>query len=234
MYETMHKTMNTDRLLKNVTATKVKLGGLRPLTLCAMIIGLPIPGNNNNRYHSTNKMYKRSLFSALTFLTILAGPVEAALTIDFTVDDPSFKWYLMNTPDVAVGYTYSVTGGPLFDMYQPYVPPYGSYDLFGSTDACSTFTNFLDSISGNAYHKFETPAPCFAVKGIDVAAVISPTFESGFTFDSSGVARVTQTSISKPVYPASAPGPLPLLGFGAAFAYSRKLRNRVKDNPGHS
>ncbi len=28
--------------------------------------------------------------------------------------------------------------------------------------------------------------------------------------------------------PAAVPGPLPVLGLGAAFAYSRKLRNRIK------
>ena len=56
-------------------------------------------------------------------------------------------------------------------------------------------------------------------------------FVAGVTFDSTGTASVTQTPIVQFVDPGSGdsvPGPLPLLGFGAAFAYSRKLRNRIK------
>jgi hypothetical protein len=53
-------------------------------------------------------------------------------------------------------------------------------------------------------------------------------FVAGVTFDSMGTVSVTQTPITQFVDPASVPGPLPLFGVGAAFAYSRKLRNRIK------
>jgi hypothetical protein len=65
-----------------------------------------------------------------------------------------------------------------------------------------------------------------------VANMLDPTntlaFNAGFTFDSTGTVSVTQTPITEFVDPASVPGPLPLFGVGAAFAYSRKLRNRIK------
>gem|GEM_PF-1504792 len=150
---------------------------------------------------------------------------------DFFVFDPNFTWWL--DPDVAVGYTYSVTGGPLFATYQaPTLPFNNNYDLFGSTNSCSTFTNLLGSISGGTPYTFGAPVSCFAIKGIDVANMLDPAdttaFVAGVTFDSMGTASVTQTPIVQFVDPASVPGPLPLLGFGAAFAYSRKLRNRIK------
>jgi hypothetical protein len=151
---------------------------------------------------------------------------------DFTVFDPDFTWWL--DPDVAVGYIYNVTGGPKFASYDPLPLPFdNNYELFGSSDSCATFTNSLGPIigSGGAF-TFGSPVECFAIKGIDVANMLDPTntmaFNAGFTFDSIGTVNVTQTPITEFVDPASVPGPLPLFGVGAAFAYSRKLRNRIK------
>ena len=163
-----------------------------------------------------------------------AEPGDPWVFPDFTVFDPNFTWWL--DPDVAVGYAYSVSGGPLFATYQaPTLPFDNNYDLFGSTDSCSTFTNLLGSISGGTPYTFGAPVSCFAIKGIDVANMLDPAdttaFVAGVTFNSTGTASVTQTPIVQFVDPGSGdsvPGPLPLLGFGAAFAYSRKLRNRIK------
>jgi len=151
---------------------------------------------------------------------------------DFTVFDPGFTWWL--DPDVAVGYIYNVTGGPKFATYNaPTLPFDNNYELFGSSDSCATFTNSLGPITGSGGpFTFGSPVECFAIKGIDVANMLDPTntmaFNAGFTFDSSGTVSVTQTPITEFVDPASVPGPLPLFGVGAAFAYSRKLRNRIK------
>ena len=150
---------------------------------------------------------------------------------DFTVFDPDFTWWL--DPDVAVGYIYNVTGGPKFATYNaPTLPFDNNYELFGSSDSCSSFTNPLGSIIGGTPFSFGTAVECFAIKGIDVANMLDPTdtmaFVAGVTFDSIGTVSVTQTPITQFVDPASVPGPLPLLGVGAAFAYSRKLRNRIK------
>ena len=150
---------------------------------------------------------------------------------DFTVFDPGFTWWL--DPDVAVGYIYNVTGGPKFATYNaPTLPFDNNYELFGSSDSCSSFTNSLGSIIGGTPFSFSTAVECFAIKGIDVANMLDPTdtmaFVAGVTFDSTGTVSVTQTPITQFVDPASVPGPLPLFGVGAAFAYSRKLRNRIK------
>ena len=44
-----------------------------------------------------------------------------------------------------------------------------------------------------------------------------------------GVASTTISNFNGPTAaaPASVPGPLPILGVGAAFAYSRRLRRRI-------
>lgn len=156
-----------------------------------------------------------------------AEPGDPWVFPEFTVFDPEFTWWL--DPDVAVGYTYNVTGGPLFATYQaPTLPFDNDYELFDSSDSCSTFTSSLGSISGGTPYTFGTPVNCFAIKGIDVANMLDPTntsaFVAGVTFDSIGTVSVTQTPITQFVVP----GPLPLLGVGAAFAYSRKLRKRIK------
>jgi hypothetical protein len=150
---------------------------------------------------------------------------------EFTVFDPGFTWWL--DPDVAIGYIYNVTGGPKFATYNaPTLPFDNNYELFGSSDSCSTFTNSLGLITGGNQFSFGTAVDCFAIKGIDVANMLDPTdtmaFVAGVTFDSMGTVSVTQTPITQFVDPASVPGPLPLFGVGAAFAYSRKLRNRIK------
>lgn len=160
-----------------------------------------------------------------------ANPTDPWVFPDFTVFDPGFTWWL--DPDVAVGYTYNVTGGPQFATYQaPTLPFDNDYELFGSSDSCSTFTNSLGSIIGGSQFSFGAPVSCFAIKGIDVANNLDPTntsaFVAGVTFDSTGIVSVTQTPITQYVPPVTVPGPLPLLGLGAALTYSRKLRKRLK------
>ena len=49
------------------------------------------------------------------------------------------------------------------------------------------------------------------------------------------IARVFQSlpyAVATQIPAASAPGPLPFLGAGAAFGFSRKLRKRIKLAPG--
>lgn len=148
----------------------------------------------------------------------------------FEVFNTNFQWWL--DPDVAVGYIYNVTGGPLFATYQaPTLPFDNNYELFGSSDSCSTFTNSLGLITGGTQFSFATAVDCFAIKGIDVANMLDPTdtmaFNAAVTFDSLGMVSVTQTPITQFVDPASVPGPLPLFGVGAALAWSRRLRRRI-------
>jgi hypothetical protein len=159
------------------------------------------------------------------------NPTDPWVFPDFTVFDPDFTWWL--DPDVAVGYIYNVTGGPKFATYDaPTLPFDDDYELFGSSDSCSTFTNSLGLVTGSGTpFSFSTPLDCFAIKGIDVANMLDPTdtmaFNAAVTFDSLGMVSVTQTPITQFVDPASVPGPLPLFGVGAALAWSRRLRRRI-------
>ena len=158
------------------------------------------------------------------------NPTDPWVFPEFEVFDTNFQWWL--DPDVAVGYIYNVTGGPKFATYQaPTLPFDNNYELFGSSDSCSTFTNSLGLITGGTQFSFGTAVDCFAIKEIDVANMLDPTdtmaFVAGVTFDSMGMVSVTQTPITQFVDPASVPGPMPLFGVGAALAWSRRLRRRI-------
>jgi hypothetical protein len=150
----------------------------------------------------------------------------------FNVFNTGFTWWI--DPEVAVGYIYKVTDpiGPKFSSYTPLSLPFdNSYELFGSSDSCATFTDGLGAITGSTTYTFGAPVPCFAIKGIDVANMLDPTntlaFNAGVTFDSLGLVNVTQTPIVQDVPLSNVPGPLPLLGVGAAFSWTRRLRHRI-------
>ena len=154
------------------------------------------------------------------------NPTDPWVFPEFLVFNTGFQWWL--DPDVAVGYIYKVTSGQLFTSYEaPTLPFDNDYELFGSSDSCSTFTNSLGPITGGTQFSFATAVDCFAIKGIDVANMLDPTntmaFVAGVTFDSMGMVSVTQTPITQFVVP----GPLPLFGVGAALAWSRRLRRRI-------
>jgi len=81
-------------------------------------------------------------------------------------------------------------------------------------------------------YTFATPQSDFSIRGIDIAANLDPdnptAFVTGVTFNSTGVVNVTQTPIRSGS--TSVPGPLPLLGFFAAYRYSRTLQKRIKSS----
>jgi hypothetical protein len=99
------------------------------------------------------------------------------------------------------------------------------YDLFFSSDSCSTYSQFVAQVTGNTQFNFASPQSCFSIRDIAEAANLSPTdpaaFVTGVTFDSAGLVTVTQT-------PINVPGPLPVLGVGAALGWTRRLRTRVR------
>ncbi len=129
-------------------------------------------------------------------------------------------------PPVTVGYNYTVTGGPLFNsVTAPTLPNDNLYDLFFSSDSCATYSQFVTQLTGNTQFNFASPQSCFSIRDIAEAANLSPTdpaaFVTGVTFNTSGIVTVTQT-------PINVPGPLPVLGVGAALSWSRRLRSRVR------
>ena len=148
--------------------------------------------------------------------------VDDSFVFTFPVQ-PDRRYFI--DPDIAIGYDYAVSGGPLFTSV---LAPTGinasnMFDLvFGTTNV---------SITGGVPFIFGSPQSSFRIQGIDLAANLDPTdplaFVTGVTFNSPGSVTVTQAPIT--TFNGSAvPGPLPLFGVGAAFGYSRKLRNRIK------
>ncbi|MEB3169598.1 MAG: choice-of-anchor L domain-containing protein [Synechococcaceae cyanobacterium] len=161
----------------------------------------------------------------------------------FTVFDPGFVWWI--DPEIATGYVYNVTGGPLFDQFTaPDLPFNDTYQLFSSSlpgGACSTngadFATPLGMglVTQQIPYDFPTPLPCFAIKGISIENALDPlntsAFLAGVSFDATGTANVTQTPINT-FGPSDVPGPLPILGAGAAFGWAKRLRSRVSRRSG--
>jgi hypothetical protein len=130
-------------------------------------------------------------------------------------------------PPVTIGYNYSVTGGPLFNsVTAPTLPNDNLFDLFFSSDSCNTYSQFITQLTGGVSYPFATAQSCFSIRDIAEAANLSPSdpmaFVTGLTFNSAGSVTVNQQ-------PINVPGPLPLLGAGAALGWSRRLRQRVRE-----
>ena len=113
-----------------------------------------------------------------------------------------------------------------------------------STDLITSITGAVNSsIPGSTYTWNTTssgsvapPATCQGTESINsctgigsnppplsLPGVTSTVVSTSFTTGTDGVQSVQNTIIQSPV-----PGPLPILGAGAAFGFSRKLRTRIK------
>ena len=142
-------------------------------------------------------------------------------------------------PNVAVGYDYTVTGGPLFasvlipnplpqgdSNFTLELPGSGNYSLVAGT----TFN--LLGVNPSGFSSFR-------ISGIDPAEMLDPTnptaFVTGLTFTTTGTVTVTQNPIVQNTDSVSVPessnllglGLLGLLGFGACF--KRQLNNNKQD-----
>jgi hypothetical protein len=149
--------------------------------------------------------------------------VDDSFAFNFPVQ-PDRPYFI--DPLIAIGYDYAVTGGPLFSSV---IAPAGinasnTFELiFGTTNV---------SITAGTPYDFGSPQSNFTIQGIDLAANLNPAnpaaFVTGLTFNSTGTVNVTQTPIT--FNTTAVPGPLPILGVGAAFGWSRKLRKRIKSS----
>jgi hypothetical protein len=124
---------------------------------------------------------------------------------DFTIAAP-----LAGT--VSFDWAYSTNDGPIYD-------PFG-YVLNGAFTRL-TINNISLTQSGSV---------SFSVLAGDVFGFRQNSFDSG-----GGRASTTISNFNGPLAasgPASVPGPLPLLGAGAAFGWSRQLRRRIGTSGG--
>jgi hypothetical protein len=155
---------------------------------------------------------------------LLPVTVDDSFAFQFPVQ-PSIPVFI--DPPVAIGYDYTVTGGPLFtSVTAPTLPADNLFDLYFSADSCATYTSFVAQLTGGVAYSFPTAQSCFGIRDIAMSANLDPSdplaFVTGITFNQAGFVTVTQTPIS-----ADVPGPLPLLGAAAAFRSTRRLRKRV-------
>ena len=133
----------------------------------------------------------------------------------------------------------------------------GVMPWWGNSNLAGDFASALGSLAGypnggfsqyfayemgqypNCYEDFETGQFICAPGSPFVAVNYSSSYVAGVfggqysTSDSAAYSQATlYNAPAAPVPAASAPGPLPLLGAGAAFGFSRKLRKRIKLAPG--
>lgn len=147
---------------------------------------------------------------------------------NFSVTFPDPNTIVFIDPFVAVGYTYAIVGD-LFDAVQP---PSNltdqTFDLLVGDATCTTFTPEA-TLTGGLTHTFTAAVPCFQIRGIDLLEALDPAnpaaFITGISTVNPGTYTISQTPITEFV-----PGPLPLAGAGAAFAFSRRLRSRIQSS----
>jgi hypothetical protein len=122
-------------------------------------------------------------------------------------------------PDVAVGYDYAVTGGPLFSSVLIPAPlPQGDSDFllelggFGNFPLVAGTPFDLLSVNPLGFSNFR-------ISGIDTNELLDPTnpvaFVTGLEFTTAGTVNVTQTPIIQNVPdPVRTPEPSSLIGLG--------------------
>lgn len=143
------------------------------------------------------------------------SPTATGFEFMLSIFDPGQPMYidpLYLDPSITVGYDYSITS-PLGVLFQSVITP---------------VLDFAGVISAGVQHRFQQPLACFGIRGTDLGAAGDPlAFVTGLTFNRAGFAQVIQTPITQSVPDSQVPGALPVLGMGAAFGWSRRLRRRI-------
>ncbi len=119
-------------------------------------------------------------------------------------------------PDVAVGYDYSVTGGPLFaSVLIPNALPNGDSNFILELPGFGNFS-FLAGTSFDLLGVNPLGFSNFRISDIDIAEMLDPTnptaFVTGLTFTTAGTVDVTQNPVVQNI--ASTPEPSSLFGLG--------------------
>ena len=123
-------------------------------------------------------------------------------------------------------FSYTITkasGTIVFDQWAAT----GSSSIVGSSfNSTVTATNSSPSTNPN------NVSGAFSTSGSPstfTAGTITSSFTNTFNVTSNAFTSFDNSLTQKAAPTSSAPGPLPILGAGAAFGFSRKLRSRIKD-----
>ena len=141
--------------------------------------------------------------------------------------DHTFSGSSLNFTGSSFEYSYKVT---LFN------PPAGQEFLAYNTNAAGSsagsalaFAKFLNEGSGNGPSVADQDNPGNIVT-LPAGTITPLIFTSTLTRTGGKIDTITDSLTQKLDGPAAVPGPLPVLGAGAAFAFSRRLRNRIKQS----
>jgi len=137
-------------------------------------------------------------------------------------------------PIVAVGYDYSVTGGPLFaSVLIPNALPQGDSNFILELPGFGNYT----LVAGTTFNLLGVNSLGFSdfrISDIDPAEMLDPTnptaFVTGLTFTTSGTVTVTQNPITVSVPEPSNLLGLGLLGFGAFLTGKLNKKQAKKDS----
>ena len=148
-----------------------------------------------------DKLFKD--FSSLDF-----GPVSATTTVDFTQ---------LSSTDYRVSFLFGDVTDPASGAETgTYIPVYTVQVLDSTQFIFATNTQFTGS--GDV---------ATVVSTLSLTDQMDPIFATYLAESELVIGAATKVQVWSHVY-SQAPGPLPILGAGAAFGFSRKLRRRIK------
>lgn len=163
---------------------------------------------------------------------------SSSFSFSNTIPAPGLEQHTFNgTGTFSPGFTYNYTYKMAIDS--PAGPNEYQFDAFrtGLTSSSLTGTNLgLNTLTATGSSTYG-PSISSTANGGGIGNVVDITTGSGYlgndrgplTFNGSIVVSQGQMNVfTDSVSQRQAPGPLPILGAGAAFGFSRKLRNRIK------
>jgi hypothetical protein len=186
-----------------------------------------------SRLNPTAKRWAcRTAFCAAALMGCLEAGAASALSFNFSFSGDGFP----NTPatvtgtvdglvdnlnDQVTGITVTVTSAtngpaPITFTDADYVYSGDGFDVaggqIGDVDIMYTNPSFFTLILANHANPNS----------------LTPYYADAGSFGNDNLTASSSVLVFTPVAPASVPGPLPLLGAGAAFGWSRRLRRRIK------
>ena len=149
-----------------------------------------------------------------------SGGAVAAAPLTYSIQSQTTPWLVAGSP-FTLGYSITAPAPRLLNNFTSSLTSSAS-----ATPGGDVGTWDIIGAPGTAGASFSTPV---AINGGQTYAtnLASDTFTATLNVTNGQIQSVTSTISSKDST-STVPGPLPLLGAGAAFGFSRRLRNRVK------